>query len=269
MPSDHRPRRPGLAARHGIAGLALLSSCVASAVAQNPVPLPPPRPEAAGRRAAPPAAETTPQKPAAEKPEEKDNGAKADAVDAGEACLARLRAAGTRFDTANLPKAPKTACTIEVPVRLLSVRSRSHGGADIRLSDEPVVSCRFAEHFSAWLRELAAPLIAGRMAADVKAVSTGPGYECRNRNGEPNGKLSAHAVGLAVDVASFELSNGKTMSVKPDGNDAMEAAVGAIRSAACGWFTTVLGPGSDAAHTDHMHVDIMQHGSSDRYRICQ
>jgi hypothetical protein len=42
-----------------------------------------------------------------------------------------------------------------------------------------------------------------------------------------------------------------------------------VRQAACGWFTTVLGPGSDEAHHDHLHVDIQQHGSSDRYRICQ
>ena len=43
----------------------------------------------------------------------------------------------------------------------------------------------------------------------------------------------------------------------------------ALRIAACGWFTTILGPGSDEAHHDHLHVDIEQHGSSDRYRICQ
>jgi hypothetical protein len=39
--------------------------------------------------------------------------------------------------------------------------------------------------------------------------------------------------------------------------------------AACGWFTTILDPGSDPAHADHLHVDIQQHGSSGRYRICQ
>jgi hypothetical protein len=43
----------------------------------------------------------------------------------------------------------------------------------------------------------------------------------------------------------------------------------AFRTAACGWFTTVLGPGSDAAHADHLHLDIQPHGSSNRYRICQ
>jgi len=49
----------------------------------------------------------------------------------------------------------------------------------------------------------------------------------------------------------------------------MRNVVDAARTAACGWFTTVLGPGSDAAHTDHLHVDTTLHGTSDRYRICQ
>jgi hypothetical protein len=100
-------------------------------------------------------------------------------------------------------------------------------------------------------------------------VRTGPGYECRNRNGAANGKLSAHAVGQAIDISGFELSNGKLIPVKPDGDEAMRDVVDSVRTAACGWFTTVLGPGSDAAHTDHLHVDVAMHGASDRYRICQ
>ena len=119
------------------------------------------------------------------------------------------------------------------------------------------------------MRDLVAPLIAGELAVELKSVRTGPGYECRNRNRAEAGKISAHASGLAADVASFELANGRTLSVKPDGDEHLRATFAAIRVAACGWFTTVLGPGSDAAHADHMHVDIMQHGSSDRYRICQ
>jgi hypothetical protein len=42
-----------------------------------------------------------------------------------------------------------------------------------------------------------------------------------------------------------------------------------MRQASCGWFTTVLGPGSDAAHAEHFHFDILRHGASDTYRICQ
>ena len=43
----------------------------------------------------------------------------------------------------------------------------------------------------------------------------------------------------------------------------------AVRTAACGWFTTVLGPGSDAFHASNMHLDIELHGSSGSYRICE
>jgi len=231
------------------------------AMAETGVPLPRPRPDTAGQSDSPPAAESAQPKP--------DETAKSEVPDEVELCLGRLRAAGVQFDIPAVPVAANAACTIEGPVRILSVRSHARGGADVALSDQPVISCRFAEHLSAWLGELVAPLIAGRLSAEAKAVRTGPGYECRNRNRAAIGKLSAHALGQAVDIAAFELSNGKTMHLKPDGDAAMQAAVGAIRSAACGWFTTVLGPGSDAAHADHMHVDIMQHGSSDRYRICQ
>jgi hypothetical protein len=127
----------------------------------------------------------------------------------------------------------------------------------------------FMRTFGDCLRAFVAPLVAGDLAVELKSVHTGPGYECRNRNRAEIGKISAHASGLAVDVASFELANGKTLAIRPNGDEHLRTTVHAIRVAACGWFTTVLGPGSDAAHAEHMHVDILQHGSSDRYRICQ
>ncbi|MGL4295058.1 MAG: extensin family protein, partial [Aestuariivirga sp.] len=41
----------------------------------------------------------------------------------------------------------------------------------------------------------------------------------------------------------------------------------AVRSGACKQFATVLGPGSDAYHGDHFHVDAIQRKND--YRICQ
>jgi hypothetical protein len=191
------------------------------------------------------------------------------ARDDDEACLARLRAADVRFDIPIMPVASRASCTIEVPVRLKSVTAHARTVAEVRLPEEPVVSCQFGERLTAWLGHLVAPSIAGRMSADLRAVRTSPGYECRNRNGVANGKLSAHAIGQAIDISGFELSNGKFIPIKPDGDEAMRDVVHSVRTAAWGWFTTVLGPGSDAAHTDHLHVDIAMHGASDRYRICQ
>ena len=185
-----------------------------------------------------------------------------------EACIERLKAAGFTFEPATQHTASNSACVIDTPVKLMAVLVASRG-ATVRLPEEPMLACRFAERVGHFVGELVAPVIAGRLSFELKGVRTGPGFECRNRNRAANGHLSAHALGLAVDVAAFELANGKLLPIKPDGDSRGQAAVTAIRTAACGWFTTVLGPGSDAAHTDHMHLDILTHGSSDRYRICQ
>jgi hypothetical protein len=220
-------------------------------IAESP-PLPPPRPAEATFH---PAQNVAPA----------EQTKRAPAID--QTCLDRLGAAGIEFEPVMLPPAVNPGCAIATPVRLKAVKLPSRGR--IRLPEEPTLSCQFGERFGHWLRDLVAPLIAGELAVELKSVHTGPGYECRNRNRAETGKISAHASGLAVDVASFELANGETLAIKPNGDEHLRATVDAIRVAACGWFTTVLGPGSDAAHAEHMHVDILLHGSSDRYRICQ
>ena len=222
-----------------------------------PVPVPRPRPaDMPGSRSQ----ETVPNREAPV-----DKATPAD----GQACLQGLARAGFEFEETTTPPAANPACVIEAPVRLKAIKILSRTPTVIRLPDEPILSCKFVERFGHWLGDLAAPLIAGRLNSDAKAVRTGPGYECRNRNRAENGKLSAHANGLAIDIMSFELANGQTLTIKPSGDERARATVAALRTAACGWFTTVLGPGSDAAHAEHMHVDILPHGSSDRYRICQ
>jgi hypothetical protein len=223
--------------------------------ASNAAPLPPPRPAEAPSHPAPndlARAEQTKPTPTID-----------------QACLDRLSAAGIEFEPVTLPRAVNPECAIATPVRLKAVKLTPRWRTSVRLPEEPTLSCQFGEQFGHWLRDLVAPLIAGELAVELKSVHTGPGYECRNRSRAEIGKISAHASGLAVDVASFELANGEILRIKPNGDEQLRATVDAIRVAACGWFTTVLGPGSDAAHAEHMHVDILQHGSSDHYRICQ
>jgi hypothetical protein len=244
--------------KHFVLGLLVLVVTTADArcaAAQRSVPLPRPRP--------PDLHVPQPAAPDEGKADSRQEPAR------DEACLERLKAAGIQFEQVTAPAAANPACVIDTPVRLTAVGVAARPGAVVRLPEEPILACRFAERLGHFFGDLAAPLVAGRLAVELKAVRTGPGYECRNRNRAATGHLSAHALGLAVDVATFELANGKALPVKTDGDERTHAAVEAIRTAACGWFTTVLGPGSDAAHTDHMHLDIQTHGSSDRYRICQ
>jgi hypothetical protein len=229
--------------------------------AQPAPPLPPPRPIETPSPATPPA--PRPQAPPARTVEVPP------AVPAAEDCLAGLKAAGFEIEPAEPPQVSNELCRIETPVRLKAVPVPTKPETTVGIANQPVLACRFAGPFGHWIGDLVAPLVAGIKGSDLKAVQTGPGFECRNRNRATTGKLSAHAQGLAIDIAGFDLTNGTTLRIKPEANTRPDPALTALRTAACGWFTTILGPGSDEAHHDHLHVDIEQHGSSDRYRICQ
>ena len=184
-------------------------------------------------------------------------------------CLDRLRSAGTEFDPVTLDPSTNPACAVDTSLKLKSVALSSGTKARVRLPDEPTLSCSFSERLSHWIRDLAAPLIVGKLATELKAIRTGPGYECRNRNHANEGKISAHAFGIAIDITSVELADGRILAIGTTRDQQEQSVIDALRVAACGSFMTVLGPGSDVAHANHLHIDMMQHGTSDRYRICQ
>ena len=209
-----------------------------------------------------PAAPLAPQLPQVSEPH-------SDPSAATQACPERLRKAGFVLEEVETPQTENELCRIEAPVRLLSVPVALRSERSVTLKEKPILACEFAESFGRWLGDLAAPTVAGGLGADLAAVRTGPGFECRNRNRAASGKLSAHAAGLAIDIAGFDLADGAKLGIKPGDDATHTSVVAALRKAACGWFTTILGPGSDPSHADHLHVDIQKHGSSDRYRICE
>ena len=108
------------------------------AAPRRPVPVPRPRPVTLGAQSSSPAA-------AVQNRDEKQFSQKDDAAHDDEACLARLRATGVRFDIPAIPVAAKALCVIEVPVRLRSVATRAQTVTEVHLPEEPVVSCQFAE----------------------------------------------------------------------------------------------------------------------------
>jgi hypothetical protein len=166
---------------------------------------------------------------------------------------------GTVFEESAPPDAPIPGCGAPEPVRLISVATPK---GPIDLPSRPLVDCAYALTFGEFLRDLAAPLGEGAMKARLVAVDTGPGYECRGRNGDGSAKISAHGKGLAIDVSSFSFSDKRRVLVDRQEGEEAVAFVRALRRAACGWFTTVLGPGSDDHHANHIHLDIEPHGSN-------
>jgi hypothetical protein len=223
-----------------------------AAMGQEP-PLPPPRPAEFSQ--APPG-QPAPQ-PALQTVSEA----------AGPACLAQLIAGGARAEAAMAPAPSAEGCGIASPIRLSSVTLAN--GDIVSLPDQPTLDCEFAAVLADYVRLIVAPLGQGMLHAKVAAIETGPGYDCRTQDRVAGAKISAHAKGLAVDLVAIAFADKRRLLVErqPDADEA--AYFRAVRTAACGWFTTVLGPGADAFHANNMHMDIEKHGSSGNYRICE
>src|SRR3954447_2171666 len=252
-------RPSGIASRRPACAAAVLLITVLVPLVTGAAPLPPPRPRNQSSAPSPPPAPVQPaptQQPPVASPTDQE-------------CLADLQKLGFNAEAVGPPPASEPACVIDQPVRLRSLRLSAEPMRDITFPDGPVVACRFAERFGHWVGDLAAVLVRGQLGTELKAVPTGVGFECRKRNRAATGKLSAHALGLAVDVAGFELASGGRLFVTESQDSPKVALLSALRRASCGWFTTILGPGTDAMHADHWHLDIEQHGSSASYRICQ
>jgi Extensin-like protein C-terminus len=101
---------------------------------------------------------------------------------------------------------------------------------------------------------------------EIKQISA---YSCRGMNGNPSAHISEHAFGNALDIAGFTLADGRRISVK-DGWRGLPEEQGFLRDiqgAACQQFNTVLAPGSNRFHYDHIHVDLMRRAS--RRVICE
>ncbi len=105
----------------------------------------------------------------------------------------------------------------------------------------------------------------GSPVVEIKQISA---YSCRGMNGQAGAPVSEHAFGNALDIAAFTLADGRRITVR-DGWRGMPEEQGFLRdieAAACAQFMTVLAPGSNAFHYDHMHLDLMRRSSGTR--IC-
>lgn len=183
---------------------------------------------------------------------------------AGEACLVELAALGADAPKAAAPAADQAACVIEAPVRLKSVAARE---GRVAIHGEPLMACAAARMAALYFAQVASPLSKGATGQTLSGV-TAAGFECRPRNRVAGAKISAHGAGLALDVMSFQFSDASTLTVAAPSAE-RAALLAGLRKAACGYFTTVLGPGADAAHHDHLHLDVEPHGRSGYGRICQ
>lgn len=160
------------------------------------------------------------------------------------------------------------ACGERSPLRISAV---SANGRMVPLSNPVTTNCAMAGALAGWVAELDA-YAGAALDAPLAEVSTGTGMMCRNRAGAGNGFMSEHGFANALDITGFTLADGRAISVEKNWLPASSPGGRLLRhahGAACGRFTTVLGPEANADHHDHLHVDLGCHGQTCTARICE
>lgn len=223
-----------------------------AASAVGVVPLPPERPQSPGTTGAPP-----PSAPASDP----SPGAPATPLVMPQAC-ADLIADGEIEASLETSIIPNPACGTFVPVRLTAVRLGN--GKMIPLKPAAISRCEMTMAAANWMRDSLAPAVAAAGGA-LAAIRIADSYNCRPRNRVAGAKMSEHGRGNAVDVGGFELEDGRIWIVARGGLPM--ALRSPMKDSACTRFATVLGPGSDGYHEDHIHVDLAQRRID--FKLCQ
>jgi len=213
------------------------SAAAGSATVQPVPPVPGPRPAAPATQLAalqPPAVATVPQ------------------PTGGGACGVDLAAAGVTAEP--LPPISDGACGIPDPVKLTAL---AHGS--VKIEGDATVDCAVATTLGRFVSDTVQPQAEDILKGKVTALRILDAYTCRNRDGLATGKLSEHAHGNAIDIGAFEIDGKRWITVGDSSNGVPENTfLIAVRQAACGPFTTVLGPGSDSYHASHFHLDLIE-----------
>ncbi|HLM40385.1 MAG TPA: extensin family protein [Microvirga sp.] len=244
-----RLTRKQTACLSGVVAAASMALTLAVAAQEAP-PLPPPRPDRPVPP--PPGAPADRNAPTGEVPTTEK------APEADTACIERLTRLGLRFEAR--PAVQEGVCSVQTPVLLSGLPD------GVAVAPAALMTCPLAESLARWMGEAVRPEADRHFGSAPKKLLIGTSYQCRDQRS--GAKLSEHAFGNGVDVMGFEFAKRPPLVVGAHAEGSPEAAFQlAVQKAACPVFTTVLGPGSDDAHGNHLHLDMRARKGD--YRICQ
>ncbi|MEA2885028.1 MAG: hypothetical protein QOH32_4284 [Bradyrhizobium sp.] len=138
------------------------------------------------------------------------------------------------------------------------------GDRQVAVKPAAILRCTMAAAIADWVRSDMAPL-AEKLGTALSELDNFDSFECRGRNRVSGAKLSEHGRANALDVRALKFANGQSLSLTD--RSAPRAQRDTVLQSVCARFTTVLGPGSDWYHEDHIHLDLAERRSG--YRICQ
>ncbi len=160
-------------------------------------------------------------------------------------------------------------CGMTRPLKLIALQD-----GQVQVSKPVTIDCSLTAGLDLWLQEVLQPLAQARFGASIASIDAFGAYSCRSVDNLGGMPLSEHAFGNAIDVSGFTLSDGRKIVVQRDWgrSDTQESAfLHDAEASACDRFNTVLAPGSNSYHSNHMHLDLAMHGRTNTgpRRICR
>lgn len=173
---------------------------------------------------------------------------------------AQLPDAGSRARRAD----PAPAMPDREPPRLGPARGPLLA-SNIRTAVTPpaTLACPMISTLDKWIMESVQPAARRWFRQSVVEIKQISAYSCRAMVGSASAHVSEHAYGNAIDIAAFILADGRKVTVKNGWDGAPEETgfLHDVQLAACDRFSTVLGPGYNVYHYDHIHLDLIRRAS--------
>lgn len=219
------------------------------------IPLPRPRPPEAG----PGNVAADADKPE-DQPAESEEAAAPPEPPPPSACFVALTESGIAVFESLPPIAMPKGCEAPDVVKLEAVLIADK--KKVTFNPPATLRCSLATEIANWIRQDLVPATISIGA--LSAIENGS-FECRGRNRVVGAKLSEHGKANALDIGALLFTGKKRVNltdpmVPHDFRDKIKADV-------CARFMTVLGPGSDGYHEEHIHLDLAERRNN--YRICQ
>ncbi len=158
-------------------------------------------------------------------------------------------------------------CGLQRPLRVVGLLGGRAG-----VSPPATIGCPLVAALDRWVTDAVQPAAIRYFGSRVIEIKQIAAYGCRGRNGDSYGAPSEHAFGNALDIAGFRLANGQDISVLRgwwQGTAREQAFLHAAFAGACAEFYTVLGPGSDRYHYNHIHVDLLVSNARNGRHLCE
>jgi hypothetical protein len=129
----------------------------------------------------------------------------------------------------------------------------------------PTMTCKEALALALFDRQVLQPAARDILGSPVRSIEHYGTYACRRIYGRQTGRVSEHAHANAFDLAGVTLEDGRRVTVAGHfrADDERGAFMRTVRDGACNTFRTVLSPDYNAAHADHLHLDM------GRFNICR